>query len=75
MLPSHCCVPAIIEGVFLPRNSIPRIGIHSHQKWERISSTFSFPFERKLEVGDIKLKSLEARAVQIWVQALSKPSR
>ena len=22
------CVPAIIEGVFLPRNSIPRIGIH-----------------------------------------------
>ncbi len=22
------CVPAIIEGVFLPRNSIPSIGIH-----------------------------------------------
>ena len=38
MLPSHCCVPAIIEGVFLPRDSIPRIGIRSRQKWERISS-------------------------------------
>ena len=31
-----------IEGVFLPRNSIPRIGIRSRQKWERISST---PFQ------------------------------
>ena len=39
MLPSHYCVPAIIEGVFLPRNSIPRIVIRSRQKWERISST------------------------------------
>jgi hypothetical protein len=42
MLPSHYCVPAIIEGVFLPRDSIPRIGIRSRQKWERISST---PFQ------------------------------
>ena len=33
MLPSHYYVPAIIEGVFLPRNSIPRIGIRSRQKW------------------------------------------
>jgi hypothetical protein len=40
MLPSHYCVPAIIEGVFLPRDSIPRIGIRSRQKWERISSRF-----------------------------------
>jgi hypothetical protein len=39
MLPSHYCVSAIIEGVFLPGNSIPRVGIPSHQKWERISST------------------------------------
>ncbi len=38
MLPSHYCVSAIIEGVFLPRNSIPRVGILSRQKWERISS-------------------------------------
>ena len=37
-MPSHYCVPAIIEGVFLPRDSIPRIGIRSCQKWERISS-------------------------------------
>ncbi len=51
MLPSHYCVPAIIEGVFLPRNSIPRIGIRSRQKWERISS-------RKLE-RDVSLDTLE----------------
>jgi hypothetical protein len=38
MLPSHYCVSAIIEGVFLPRNSIPRVGVPSRQKWERISS-------------------------------------
>jgi hypothetical protein len=41
-LPFHYCVPARLEGVFLLRNSIPRLDSPSRHKWERISST---PFQ------------------------------